>query len=77
VPEELDAAAGVLSVQALDSHRFRVTCLGGEAAAAELLEHAARSGWGPYELVPDAGTLEEIFLRMTSGDEPPVPGAGP
>jgi ABC-2 type transport system ATP-binding protein len=77
VPEELDAAAGVITVQALDRNRFRVTCLGGDDAAAELLAHAARAGWGPYELVPEAGTLEEIFLRVTSGDEPPAAGDAP
>ncbi|HEY7841786.1 MAG TPA: ATP-binding cassette domain-containing protein [Gammaproteobacteria bacterium] len=74
VPEELDAATGVVSVQAVDRHRFRITFIGGDDAAAGLLEHAARSGWGPYELVPDAGTLEEIFLRMTSGDAPEAAG---
>jgi len=77
VPEELDAAAGVVSVQALDRHRFRISFIGGDDAAAELVEHAARSGWGPYELVPDAGTLEETFLRLTSGDEPQAAGDAP
>jgi ABC-2 type transport system ATP-binding protein len=76
VPEEIDAAAGVVSVQALDRNRFRITCADEDANAAAALfaEHAARAGWGLYELVPEAGTLEEIFLRVTSG-EPAAPAA--
>jgi len=73
VPEELEALPGVARVQVVDRNRFRVTFRkGAPDAAAGLAEHAVKAGWGLYELVPDTGTLEETFLRVT-GSHVPVP----
>jgi hypothetical protein len=75
VPEELEALTGVSSVQVVDRNRFRVSFApDAPDAAASLAAQAVNAGWGLYELVPDAGTLEETFLRVTGGDVPAAAG---
>ena len=70
----LQAVDGVAEVQALDAQHFRIAGRAGSDAAVALSECAAAQGWGLYELVPAAGTLEEIYLQLTRG-EMPAPGA--
>ena len=76
VPEELEGVAGVTAVQALDRNRFRISCAAARDTAEALAAAAARSDWGLYELVPEAGTLEQTFIRLTRGEEATRPAPG-
>lgn len=68
LPEELEAIAGVIRVDCLDKHHFRI-CHGLDHNTVMLLsERAAAAGWGIYELVPERDSLEQIFIQLTSGD---------
>lgn len=58
----------VAAVEQVDAQRFRVSTANSADIAAEFAAAATRGGWGLFELVPDAGTLEQTFLRLTRGD---------
>ena len=66
--EELETVAGVEKVSSVDKHRFRVTFDSEINTPVLLSEKAAASGWGLFEMVPEADTLEEIYLQVTHGD---------
>ncbi len=74
--QELTALPGVTEVVQIDAQRFRITGREGAEAAMEAAVAAALGGWGLFELVPATGALEEMFLRLTGGDNPPLE-AGP
>ena len=65
------AVAGVVEVQPLGDKRFRIICDGAAGAPERFAEAAVRAGWGLFELAPEVGTLEETFLRLTRGEQPP------
>jgi ABC-2 type transport system ATP-binding protein len=71
-PPQADALrgfGGVKQVVELGAGRFRLHCEGADPREA-LAERAARENWGLLELRAEGKTLEEIFVELTSGDEP-------
>jgi len=74
--QALRALPGVTGVEQLDGQRYRITGREGAESAMAVADAAAEGGWGLFELVPATGALEEIFLRLTSGDNLPL-AAGP
>jgi ABC-2 type transport system ATP-binding protein len=68
-PGELARLPGVTAVEALSARMFRLR--GGEGAdpAGALAEAASRGGWGLLSLTPGRATLEEVFVRLTQGEE--------
>ena len=68
LPEELERIDGVTAVEVLDKNRFRIQCRALDNIPRKLMETAAGSGWGPYELIPEKDTLETTFIRLTRGD---------
>ena len=70
-PEELAAVAGVVDVQPVGEKRFRIASDGAAQTPERFAEAAVRGGWGLFELVPEVSTLEETFLRLTRGVDPP------
>lgn len=66
--EEVEAVTGVEKVSAVDKHRFRITFDVEINTPVILAEKAAANGWGLFEMIPAAGTLEEIYLQVTHGD---------
>lgn len=66
--EELEAVAGVATVTFVDKNRFRISFDSEINTPVILAENAAANGWGLFELVPEADTLEEIYLQVTHGD---------
>jgi ABC-2 type transport system ATP-binding protein len=68
----LRAVGGVKQVVELGAGRFRLHCEGADPREA-LAELATRENWGLLELRAEGKTLEEIFVELTSGDEPREP----
>ena len=67
LPEELSALDDVEQVEVLDGQRFRLTANKGDEVSEELVKLSVENDWGLYELVPESGTLEQTFLKLTSG----------
>jgi ABC-2 type transport system ATP-binding protein len=65
-PAALAAIAGVESVESVDAQRFLLTGAGLDIDT--LTREAVTHDWGLMELVPQADTLEETFVRLTCGD---------
>ena len=68
VPEELENIAGVVDISTIDLHRFRINYSIDDNPAERLSKHAAESGWGLFELIPEKDNLEQTFVRLTSSD---------
>jgi ABC-2 type transport system ATP-binding protein len=71
-PKAADLASfqGVKQVAELGGGRFRLHCEKGADPREALAELAARNNWGLLELRAEGKTLEEIFVELTSSDEP-------
>jgi ABC-2 type transport system ATP-binding protein len=67
-PAELARLPGVIRVQALSGHAFRLQWEGEQDPGPALAEAAAREGWGLARLTPGRVTLEEVFVRLTQGE---------
>lgn len=68
LPEEILALADIEQVDVIDRLRFRITAKDGVNIAEHMVEKAVAGNWGLFELVPDTGSLEQTFLRLTSGE---------
>jgi ABC-2 type transport system ATP-binding protein len=60
----------VLSVQAQDNGQFDIECALGADRREEIARLAVNNGWGLLELRPVRLSLEDIFLQLTTEDEP-------
>jgi ABC-2 type transport system ATP-binding protein len=67
---DLRSFTGVKQVAELGAGRFRLHCEDNADPREALAELAARNNWGLLELRAEGKTLEEIFVELTSGDEP-------
>lgn len=68
LPEELQMISGVINVEPVDKHRFRISYINDQNIPGQLAQAAAASGWGLFELVPQRDTLEEVFIKLTRGE---------
>jgi len=77
--ERLARIEGVADVETLGAGRFRLRPAPGEEEALpeRIAAEAARGEWGLRELMPEHGTLEEVFVRLTCGDDTAAPHDGP
>lgn len=66
---ELARLPGVIRVHALAGNSFRLQCDADRDPAPALAEEAARRGWGLSSLTTGRVTLEEVFVRLTQGEE--------
>jgi ABC-2 type transport system ATP-binding protein len=66
--EELKKVDGVIRVDNIDKHRFRISYLDKINTLTQLADCASASGWGLFEIVPESDLLEQTFVRLTSGD---------
>ena len=71
LPEELSILSGVQQVELVDGQRFRLSVGANASVAEELVKLAVEKDWGLYELVPESGTLEQTFLKLTLGEISP------
>jgi len=67
-PGELESLEGVREVVPLDRYRFRVTYRRDVDTPVAVSRAAAEKGWGLYELIPQADSLEETFVQLTRGE---------
>ena len=68
--DDLRSFKGVTQVAELGGGHFRLHCADDADPREALAELAARNNWGLLELRAEQKTLEEIFVELTSGDEP-------
>ena len=68
--EDLRSFKGVTQVAEMGAGIFRLQCDGDADPREQLAELAARNNWGLLELRAEQKTLEEVFVELTSGDEP-------
>ena len=69
---ELEKFPGVKAVRDLGGGRFRLQCAPNADPREALVEAAVKHNWGLVELRGEQKTLEEIFVELTSGEEPRV-----
>ena len=69
-PGELRSLDGVREVVALGPGRFRLHYRRDVDTPAAVARAAVQRDWGLFELIPQADSLEETFLRLTSGGYP-------
>ena len=69
--EALAAVAGVAAVrQGGDPASFLLDCAAGADPREEVFQAAVAGGWVLLELARQRASLEDIFVRLTTGDEP-------
>ncbi|MCK5717102.1 MAG: ATP-binding cassette domain-containing protein [Thiomargarita sp.] len=62
----LTGIEGVEKVEAQDKNCFRIQYTANHNPAEALVEKAVAGHWGLYELIPEQGTLEQIFIDLTN-----------
>ena len=65
--ETLATITGVKSVEPVSAQRFLIGLDPASAALDAIMQRSVNSCWGLFEIVPDTDSLEEIFMRLTSG----------
>jgi ABC-2 type transport system ATP-binding protein len=68
LPEEFEKIDGLSRVDCLDRNRFRITYNPDKDIPRRIAEIAVASDWGLFELIPDNDSLEQTFIRLTSGE---------
>lgn len=69
-PEALHVIPGVDHVEKLDGDLWRLQIAGTADPREAIASAAVHGGWGLQELRAERHTLEEIFVELTSGDQP-------
>ncbi len=67
---ELERLPGTAAVEVLDAHCFRLQ-LDGSAEHGVIAERIVRHGWVLQALCPERQGLEQVFTRLTAGEEAP------
>ena len=67
---KLAALPTVSHVESLEPGFFRLRYTSREQLTGVLVDHAVRENWGLIELTPEQDTLEEVFVRLTTGRQP-------
>src|SRR5699024_11052306 len=70
VPEAIAAVEGVSRVAPLDDGSMRVFHDADRNPAENIAAAAVAGGWGLLELSPERKSLEQIFVDLTTADEP-------
>ena len=55
-------------VDQIDDQRFHISCDYDSEALDKLVQQSSSSCWGLFEMVPEKDSLEEIFVKLTSGE---------
>jgi ABC-2 type transport system ATP-binding protein len=67
---ELEGLPGVRAVETLDDGRLRLLHEPGRDPTDELVRLAVERRWGLRELGPERASLEQIFVELTTSEEP-------
>ncbi|HEY4128026.1 MAG TPA: ATP-binding cassette domain-containing protein [Gammaproteobacteria bacterium] len=70
--KELRELPGIASVEKLDSRRARLKLEPGADPAEEIATYAVKNKWGLKGLSPEYKSLEQVFVELTTSDEPEV-----
>jgi ABC-2 type transport system ATP-binding protein len=65
--EILNSIEGIRSAEKTGEHRFRIDLQPGTTAIDNIVRDSVSNGWGLSEIIPESGSLEETFMRLTSG----------
>jgi len=68
--DSLREVAGVEAVESLEEGRFRIRFAAERDPAEALAAAAVAQHWGLRELTPERRSLEQIFVELTTGEEP-------
>jgi len=68
--DALAAVTGVHTVEQVDEQTWLIGTEAGVDVTDALVEQSVAGGWGLYELTPEGRSLEEVFMRLTAGEEP-------
>jgi len=66
--DALAAIGGIDAVEQLSAQCFRISFMPEADALDALTQRASSSCWGLCEMVPETGSLEETFMRLTSSE---------
>lgn len=69
-PPDSFAIAGVQAIESLGGGRYAFIAHPGNDIRDALVNASVSQGWGLIDLRTDAQTLEEIFVKLTTGDVP-------
>jgi ABC-2 type transport system ATP-binding protein len=70
---DIEAVAGVASVEALDGHVLRILAREGVDPTEALVTASVQRGWGLFQLQPGLASLEDVFVQLTQRDEDIAP----
>ena len=60
-------------MQDLGAGSFRLRCKSNADVSERLVAQSVHDSWGLRELTPEKDSLEELFVRLTTGDQPAPP----
>jgi len=66
-PDALENIDGIKGVEQISERRFRVELNAGSMALDNLVRDSVANGWGLIEMAPQTDSLEETFMRLTTG----------
>lgn len=58
---------GIKHVEKISEQRFRIELLPGHTTINNIVHDSVSGGWGIFEIIPETDSLEETFMRLTSG----------
>jgi len=64
----LEAIPGIASVEQLENRQFRLQLTCTNTPIAPLAEQLVQQGWGLEEFTPEHPGLEQIFVKLTTGE---------
>ncbi|EGL53280.1 ATPase component ABC-type multidrug transport system [Methylophaga aminisulfidivorans MP] len=62
--QSLTSLPGVIDVEKMDSHRYRVTYLPEQNPTQALLKSAVENNWPLRSLIPEQHSLEDVFMKI-------------
>jgi ABC-2 type transport system ATP-binding protein len=65
--DTLNTIEGIKHIVQINDQRFRCELHPGSTAINNIVRNSAGAGWGLVEIIPETGSLEETFMRLTSG----------
>ncbi|VAX09518.1 Gliding motility-associated ABC transporter ATP-binding protein GldA [hydrothermal vent metagenome] len=65
----LEAIPGITAVQQLADRQYRLQLASNDIPTASLAEQLVQRGWGLEEFTPEQPGLEQIFVRLTTGEK--------
>ena len=65
----LNQVQGISHIDQLSKNQYRLCLDAAVCSASDLAEQLVQAGWGLEELIPEQPGLEQIFMRITTGEQ--------